>query len=186
MAVVKRVSVPVFHIYSLICPIDNEVRYIGVTRNPEMRLRGHINDKESNKEKINWINNLKRVGAKPIMDILESCNDREEAHNLEVKYYQKYKQTTFSKDPIKFRYKQTPDANDLETKWDLTIRIRKDDLDKIRQISNADKVTVDHEIINLISERYNMMLSKNWIKNSPTSIKGKKIGLTIRKAHDKQ
>jgi group I intron endonuclease len=73
-------------IYGLICPISNEIRYIGQTKQKiKDRLRGHIYDKRHNQHKVNWLNKLKKLGFISALkiEILEECqiellNEREQ------------------------------------------------------------------------------------------------------------
>lgn len=63
-------------IYALICPRLGRVRYVGNTRNPHVRLQGHLQDARTHKEnshKARWIRGLLQEGKQPILYILESC-----------------------------------------------------------------------------------------------------------------
>lgn len=64
-------------IYKLIDPISNEVRYVGKTINSlEYRLYKHINDKPlHNTYKHNWIQSLIKLNLKPIIQLIEICDD---------------------------------------------------------------------------------------------------------------
>lgn len=68
-------------IYSLDCPIDNSVRYIGITsRSPRQRLKEHFFDsKKTNPYKWAWIKSLKRKGLKPAIRVLEKNLTEKEA-----------------------------------------------------------------------------------------------------------
>lgn len=57
-------------IYTLSCPVTNEIRYVGKANNPTSRFYNHLI--ESTKTyKNNWIKSLKKKGLKPILEILE-------------------------------------------------------------------------------------------------------------------
>jgi len=58
------------YIYALICPIVNQVRYIGKSIRPLERLKDHMNDK-SKCHRANWLQSLKAGGLKPEIIILE-------------------------------------------------------------------------------------------------------------------
>lgn len=60
----------VMYVYELVDPLTNEVRYIGRTNNLNKRYSDHVNNKKSNKHKINWISKLKREGYRPLMRVI--------------------------------------------------------------------------------------------------------------------
>lgn len=63
-------------IYSLCCPFTNEVHYVGKSTTGMLRPLSHL--KSSHSEKIKeWVNNLKELGYKPNIKIIEyvSIND---------------------------------------------------------------------------------------------------------------
>lgn len=63
------------YIYGLVDPRTNQIRYIGKTTNRKNRLESHIKNRNSNKEKCDWIDMLLDVGLKPKMKTLEVCNN---------------------------------------------------------------------------------------------------------------
>lgn len=73
------------YIYTLECPLNNEVRYIGKTNNLEVRFKNHIN-RSHNKSthKTNWIESLKNQDLKPIIKILDEVDSKE------WKYWEKF------------------------------------------------------------------------------------------------
>ena len=64
------------YIYGLKDPRTNEIRYVGKTNNPRRRLEFHLAMKDVNRHKVNWLEDLKRDGAKPVMVILEQTDDK--------------------------------------------------------------------------------------------------------------
>lgn len=81
-------------IYALICPEENIIKYIGKTRDLSIRLQGHINyalRKNHLKGKHEWIRNLHSKKLKPIMIILEQCNENtwQEREEYWIEYYSK-------------------------------------------------------------------------------------------------
>ena len=81
-------------IYTLNHPITQEIKYVGKTNNPKRRLYHHIEESKrkqglKNRRIINWINLLLSQNLKPIMNILEICNDKnwEEKEKFWIKYY---------------------------------------------------------------------------------------------------
>lgn len=66
------------YIYSLSDPNTNQIRYVGKSDNPQIRLNEHIRKcKYSNTHKNNWIKSLLNKNLKPVMEILDivSIND---------------------------------------------------------------------------------------------------------------
>ena len=63
----------VVYIYALADPRTGRVRYIGKSINPSQRLSNHMNDK-SNCHRSHWIQELKLLGLRPELILLESFN----------------------------------------------------------------------------------------------------------------
>jgi group I intron endonuclease len=60
-----------YTIYKLIDPITNEIRYVGLTFNTlKQRLKSHCSEK-SKSHKSNWIQKLRSIGVKPIIESIE-------------------------------------------------------------------------------------------------------------------
>lgn len=85
-------------VYSLICPLINEIRYIGITKNKlEYRLNKHIREiDKSNTHKNNW---LKIIRSKGLLDMLkieliEEC-DLNELLKREIYWINFYKKHNF-------------------------------------------------------------------------------------------
>lgn len=71
-------------IYTLTDPITNQIRYVGKTnRSLHARLCCHLITKERN-HRANWIKGLIKKGKKPIIEIIEECDD------ATWKIYEKY------------------------------------------------------------------------------------------------
>jgi hypothetical protein len=64
-------------IYGLVDSLTNEIRYVGkTTQTLNKRLSQHLWDKnKSNPHKFNWIQQLKSNGLKPIIILLETCDE---------------------------------------------------------------------------------------------------------------
>lgn len=66
------------YIYGLVDPRTNEIMYIGMSTNPTQRYRAHCaKPKGGDTQKNRWIDELKLVGMKPRMQILEECSFEE-------------------------------------------------------------------------------------------------------------
>lgn len=66
-------SEPVY-IYTLSCPKTGQVRYVGVTNSPHVRVIQHESS-PSNKAKQEWIGNLIKAGFAPLMVVIERVDD---------------------------------------------------------------------------------------------------------------
>jgi group I intron endonuclease len=83
-------------IYTLECPISNEVRYVGKTINLLDRLRGHIKtSKKLKTHKDKWVNSLINEGLKPIIKELD-CVDEDNWQYWEKHYIQLFKNQGFN------------------------------------------------------------------------------------------
>ena len=61
-----------YTIYALIDPRDSSIRYIGITDNPDQRLKEHLRGRGGNPPKRNWVYELHQLGLVPIMQPLET------------------------------------------------------------------------------------------------------------------
>src|SRR5260370_18737051 len=61
-----------YTIYALIDPRDSSIRYIGITDNPDQRLKEHLRGRGGNPPKRNWVYELRQLGLVPIMQPLET------------------------------------------------------------------------------------------------------------------
>jgi predicted GIY-YIG superfamily endonuclease len=82
-----------WHVYVMICPNENIVRYIGITsKNPSVRFMQHVMGKgTATKGKKDWIQSLKNEGKLPIFKVIESGIQEEEARKKEIELIQEYK-----------------------------------------------------------------------------------------------
>lgn len=61
------------YIYVLVDPRDGDRRYVGASKEPNSRLRSHINSPHSDALK-EWINDLNQEGLEPKMDVLKEVD----------------------------------------------------------------------------------------------------------------
>lgn len=80
-------------IYALIDPIDNQVRYIGKSNNPDKRFLEHLRD-YSKTHKTCWIKSVLKTGNIPELEILDEV-ESEEWKFWEGFYYELYKSWGF-------------------------------------------------------------------------------------------
>lgn len=73
------------YIYTLADPRSKEVRYVGRTKNPDARLMRHFYSGYGHKPNANevWILELKAEGLCPIMSVVESVENLENAKDRE-------------------------------------------------------------------------------------------------------
>ena len=79
----------VYTVYALIEPRDNMARYIGITVNPEERLKQHIWG-DINVPKREWIRELNQLDLAPLMRIIETAETQGEALEREAYWIQYY------------------------------------------------------------------------------------------------
>lgn len=65
-------------IYVLIDPRDltpkiERIRYVGKADHPDIRYREHLGDLKGKSHKSRWIQQLHKLGLKPIMSVIEEC-----------------------------------------------------------------------------------------------------------------
>ncbi len=66
------------NIYVLIDPITNMVRYVGKANNVTQRYRAHLNRARKHQiHKKNWIEQLKKIGLKPIIEVIDEVPIKE-------------------------------------------------------------------------------------------------------------
>lgn len=80
----------IFFVYELLDPRTNKVKYVGVTDQPNDRLRQHIQGYKSTHTKLDWLKELENAGVQPIMRIIEQTTTRKEAEEREKHWIQVY------------------------------------------------------------------------------------------------
>ena len=66
------------YIYSLFCPIDGLMKYIGKSYSPERRLKDHMTDfRDCPADRLQWILKLKKKKLKPIIEVLDQVEVEE-------------------------------------------------------------------------------------------------------------
>lgn len=59
-------------IYILICPIDDQIKYVGKSNNPDKRLKDHLLDfRCMDLHKATWIKKLRQQKLKPILVVID-------------------------------------------------------------------------------------------------------------------
>jgi predicted GIY-YIG superfamily endonuclease len=87
-----------YKVYGLKDPMDNVIKYIGVSTNVESRYKQHFY-KSDLSGKSKWIERLKENNLRPELIILDTIktDDRSVALNLEQKYIIEYKDRLYNK-----------------------------------------------------------------------------------------
>lgn len=78
------------YIYKLIDPQTGEVRYIGITNEPARRYLHHLNCSDLIEAKGRWIQSLLSEELKPVMDIIESTENRSVGYERERYWIKAY------------------------------------------------------------------------------------------------
>ena len=85
-----------WNVYYLICPYKSVIRYVGISKNPERRLKEHLSAsdkiKKENPYKYNWIQKMKRKNLEPRLEIAFSNLTFEQAFILEETLIRAFKE----------------------------------------------------------------------------------------------
>lgn len=145
------------YIYKLIDPRNNEVRYIGKTINVKRRYKQHLYDKRKS-HKSSWVQSLRNQKLKPIMEILEICDDNwkereiywieqfDNLTNLKEGGGTDYIRTTSDETKEKIRLKHT--GRKLSQTWKDNIR---------SSTKNKRKIVIDNITYDSIMEAANSL-----------------------------
>ena len=86
-----------YTIYGLKCPITDEIKWVGRTKNLKRRYETHwTNFKSENPQKIEWIKHLKFKQIKPILIILKELKPNEDSNFWENYYINLYIKTVLN------------------------------------------------------------------------------------------
>lgn len=90
-----------YKIYGLVCPLTNEIRYIGYTsKTLNERLSNHMRDLSDKRwltHKRNWLLKLKRLNMKPTIILLEdNIFSEDDACEYEIQYIKEYMNNGFN------------------------------------------------------------------------------------------
>lgn len=83
-------------VYGLVCPNDNIIRYVGKTRDLEIRVGQHLYKKEGSKEKYSWITQLRANKQRFIVVVLFQTDNAFDAKIAEWEHINKNKDTVFN------------------------------------------------------------------------------------------
>lgn len=94
-----------YHIYHLVDPHDNTVRYVGCCSDPKARLRNHCNESKRRQttKKTRWIHALMAENTLPALVIVATYTDALASKTAEHNEILRHKATIFNiHDPLKF------------------------------------------------------------------------------------
>lgn len=133
------------YIYSLNCPITEEVRYIGKSNNPTKRLNSHTSDKSKN-YKASWIKSLKEQNLKPVLEIIDEVSNLEwefwEQHYISLYKSWNFKLTNLTNGGDGVNQNTVPWNKGLKfpgTSWNIGISPSKEIRDKISKTLKGNK-----------------------------------------------
>lgn len=139
------------YIYSLSHPLTNEVRYIGKTINLKRRYRQHLYDKRTT-HKCNWIQSLKKEGLKPVLTIIETCDENwQDREKYWITQYDNL--TNFSDGGGTDYVRVTSDETREKISKANLGKIKSDDhKEKIKMSSKRKQIIIDGIVYNSITE----------------------------------
>lgn len=153
-----------YYIYTLSHPITNEVRYVGKTINIKRRYKQHLYDKRGS-HKSNWVQSIRKQNLKPILTILEECNDNWQ--NREIYWISQFDNLTNFLSGGQNSYR--PPTSE-ETK------------EKIRQANIGKKLSKNHKN-NISHKMKKKRISIKGVIYESFSIANKKTGINLSTLH---
>lgn len=78
------------YVYTLRCPLDFDVFYVGRTVQPDARLIAHIHDHETNEAKRKRIKTILDAGNTPIMRVIDQTEIRTKLDKIHATYKEHY------------------------------------------------------------------------------------------------
>ena len=136
------------YIYGLYEENENQLRYIGASKNPEKRFYKHWTTLNDSSPKGEWIRTLKREGRKPKLKILEET-DESNARIREQFWIDKF----LIKSPI-LNYPHSGYSSDSANyNTSISIRVNKEWLDRIKEIAEEKGMSYQTLMKSWITER---------------------------------
>lgn len=90
-----------YYIYTLSCPFECEVKYVGCTKNLKARFDVHVMATTASKKMKPWLLGLKEANVKPILDVYFETEDYDTAIRKEIEAFDVFqKGQLLSIDPV--------------------------------------------------------------------------------------
>ena len=114
-----------YYVYALADPTTNRIRYVGITTNLNVRLISHLTTFTESNPKCEWVVELRGKGLKPIMNVIDTAENKKEALKKESDLIITYKKQGF--DLLNVNYRKLYYKYDLEGNLlDIVSSIRQD------------------------------------------------------------
>jgi predicted GIY-YIG superfamily endonuclease len=160
-------------IYALICPITDDVKYIGATYDVKRRFKSHINDKRKTNKKNIWLDELKTKGLVPRCCTLKVFNNRMEAQEAEQFFINKFRDTVLNGDR-KLKLPDSTNSNSLNDKFKVSFYLTKEQLIKVTKILREESLSLDHSFTKIITEhkvdyKYNNNEKVKWVNTEDSN-----------------
>lgn len=136
-------------IYALICPMTNEVKYIGASYDVERRFRSHLNNKWPNMKMKIWMNILKENNLQPTFKVLEILQTRLESVEREQFYIEKYRETLVNGDS-QLKLPSESIFSSKDDKYKVSFYLTKKELSEILPILNSHSFSMHWSLIDII------------------------------------
>lgn len=147
---------PTYYLYALVCPIYKEIKYIGLSKNPELRFYNHLKAKGEGKRKNEWIIKLKELGLNPELLILNSYKNRKFASEEEERYINENRSTLLN-GAYSLKYPVNPSNRDYESMYNVNMTMTKDTLSKLEHLGFVSRNSKENVIAKLISDKYHLI-----------------------------
>ncbi len=165
---------PSFYVYGLLDPTSQEIKYIGQTKNPDIRLKTHMRGAKGNRKIAERAKYLKRQGLSFHMVILWRTWYRHHALHLEkIEISNRLEQgcTLFNKEGTLFKYKYKWDQLPQTEKRDPEIYHQKNIIQRgFSQWMNENNIKIFNIPLNIFDKKKIDRMKKTIIKANNSGI----------------
>lgn len=152
-------------VYLLKDPRDGAVRYVGVSKNPEQRLRSHIKQPVSD-DMADWIGALSAIGERPSLETVESGPPSEIA-TVEQKWIDKYDDSQLLNKNDSHRYK----ADNIDP-VDAVISVFKNEREETGESRMSTRMVSERVEIprSTVSSAMRQLTAAGWVEKKSRSV----------------